>query len=75
MESEETQPPDPNQMPFQEEHADPWIGQMLSGYHVIRRIGEGGMGIVYLTRHQSLDRLEIAGVKVEARKPPPASSQ
>ena len=36
---------------------DPWIGQLLAGYYIIRRIGEGGMGIVYLARHQSLNRL------------------
>lgn len=36
---------------------DPWVGQYLSDYYIIRRIGEGGMGIVYLARHQSLDRL------------------
>jgi eukaryotic-like serine/threonine-protein kinase len=36
---------------------DPWVGQYLADYYIIRRIGEGGMGIVYLARHQSLDRL------------------
>jgi serine/threonine protein kinase len=36
---------------------DPWIGQNLAGYSIIQRIGEGGMGIVYLARHQSLNRL------------------
>jgi len=48
---------DPTELPVQQGFVDPWIGQMLSGYHVIKRIGEGGMGIVYLARHQSLDRL------------------
>jgi len=57
MEGEETELPDPSQLPAQEGYMDPWIGEMLSGYHVIKRIGEGGMGIVYLARHQSLDRL------------------
>jgi len=38
-------------------YVDPWVGQYLSDYYIIRRIGEGGMGIVYLARHQSLDRL------------------
>ncbi len=36
---------------------DPWIGQNLAGYIILQRLGEGGMGIVYLARHQSLDRL------------------
>lgn len=54
---EDMQLPDPNQIPAQEGYVDPWVGQMLSGYHLIKRIGEGGMGIVYMARHQSLDRL------------------
>jgi len=37
--------------------SDPWIGLTLAGYVIIRRLGEGGMGVVYLARHQSLDRL------------------
>src|SRR5574339_69613 len=41
----------------QVEFVDPWVGQYLADYYIIRRIGEGGMGIVYLARHQSLDRL------------------
>ena len=36
---------------------DPWIGQNLAGYVILQRLGEGGMGVVYLARHQSLDRL------------------
>ena len=38
-------------------YVDPWVGQYLADYYIIRRLGEGGMGIVYLARHQSLDRL------------------
>jgi len=41
----------------QDAHDDPWIDQVLAGYIIIRRLGEGGMGVVYLARHQSLDRL------------------
>jgi len=37
--------------------SDPWIGIVLASYVVIRRIGEGGMGVIYLGRHQSLERL------------------
>ena len=40
-----------------EDPNDPWVGQHLADYYIIRRIGEGGMGVVYLARHQSLDRL------------------
>lgn len=39
------------------EPADPWIGQVLSSYTLIKQIGAGGMGIIYLGRHQSLGRL------------------
>ena len=39
------------------EFIDPWIGQDLAGYTIVERIGEGGMGIVYLGRHESLGRL------------------
>src|SRR6185295_15889276 len=48
--------PDDSAQP-QASDSDPWIGQTLAGYVFLRRIGEGGMGVVYLARHQSLDRL------------------
>ena len=36
---------------------DPLIGQLLSErYHVLRRIGEGGMGRVYEAQHVALDK-------------------
>lgn len=44
-------------IPAQEEFYDPWLGQELAGYQIIKRIGEGGMGIVYLGKHESLGRL------------------
>ena len=44
-------------IPPEGEFFDPWIGQNLAGYTIIQRIGEGGMGIVYLGRHESLGRL------------------
>ena len=39
------------------EPSDPWIGQSFAGYVILQRLGEGGMGVIYLARHNSLDRL------------------
>lgn len=35
---------------------DPVIGMTLSGYRVERLMGSGGMGLVYLARHEFIDR-------------------
>lgn len=44
-----------------ETEQDPWIGRTLASYRLIRRIGWGGMGVVYQARHPSLER--FAAVK------------
>src|SRR5690606_19605829 len=36
--------------------ADELIGKIISGYEIIRRIGEGGMATVYLANQQSMNR-------------------
>ena len=36
--------------------SDSLAGQTVNDYRIVRRIGEGAMGIVYLARDESLDR-------------------
>ena len=33
---------------------DPLIGKVIDGCRMVRKIGQGGMGVVYLARHESL---------------------
>ena len=35
---------------------DPLAGQQISHYSVVRRLGRGGMGLVYLARHRTLEK-------------------
>jgi serine/threonine protein kinase len=59
-------------MPVLETPADPYLGQVIaSRYHITRKLGEGGMGAVYLATHVTLEK-EVA-IKILhgalARKP------
>ncbi|HEX4124546.1 MAG TPA: protein kinase [Tepidisphaeraceae bacterium] len=53
--AEFTAPPEPRPMP-QAELLDVERAGKLGGYEIIKRLGQGGMGAVYLARQVSLDR-------------------
>ncbi len=48
--------------PGPENAGDPLIGQTVANYRLVRRIGQGGMGAVYLAHHTVLQR--SAAIKV-----------
>ena len=35
---------------------DPLIGKIIDGTRIVRKIGQGGMGVVYLSRHETLNQ-------------------
>ncbi len=50
-----------------ESEEDPWIGRTLSNVYVVeKKIGEGGMGSVYLARHIHLEKAFAVKVLVES---------
>src|SRR5690606_25924581 len=50
---------------------DPLVGTVLLGrYHVIKRLGEGGMGTVYLGEHQTIKKrfaIKVLSVEMAAK--------
>ena len=42
------------------------IGKTITGYKILKRIGKGGMGSVYLAKHTTLDK--HAAIKVIDKK-------
>ncbi|MES1209771.1 MAG: serine/threonine protein kinase, partial [Pseudomonadota bacterium] len=44
------------------DRSDPLVGQIVANYRVLRLLGQGGMGAVYLAQHTILGR--YAAIKV-----------
>ncbi len=53
-------------VPQIEDSPDRFVGQIIDGYRIDKRIGQGGMGVVYRARNQESG--EIVAVKVLAEK-------
>ena len=45
---------------------DPWIGTLFGNYRAVRKLGEGGMGVVYEAEHQKIGHR--AAVKILKRE-------
>lgn len=63
--NERTSHLDPHQHPEDTARPDPNLHRLLGGYQLLRRIGEGGMGVVYLARR--LESGEILAIKLIKR--------
>lgn len=68
----ETCPRDGAQLGAPGSHADPFIGRILADrYRVLRTLGEGGMGRVYLAEHVRMGRLSAVKVMSPSLAPTP----
>ena len=56
---------------MQKPGGDPLVGTVLLGrYHIIKRLGEGGMGTVYLGEHQTIKKrfaIKVLSVEMAAK--------
>ncbi|HQZ81974.1 MAG TPA: protein kinase [Pyrinomonadaceae bacterium] len=53
--------------PTENDDDDPILGRMIGDYRIVREIGHGGMGTVYLARHSDESFIKEAAVKLVKR--------